>query len=166
MFENLLISSPNGGGLFLINEGVPCRLDNLDSTGLSYREGIILRGLQPAELCIYDNSARLITGESVGFYDVHDVYYEGGFIYLVDTSGNGIIKLTQTGEEVQRWVFPGEKDSWHINCITNWNGRMVFSAFAIVRSIEDTKTKARGQASFRTYCLMSVSLGDYLSRTV
>jgi glycosyltransferase involved in cell wall biosynthesis len=140
-FENLLVSSPNSGGLFLIHKGNTFRLDSLNTTGLFCFASGVLRGIQPAELCIYKDSVQYISAESVSFGDIHDVHYEAGFYYIVGTSGNEIIKLTENGEEVQRWVFPGEKDSWHINCLGTWNGRIVFSAFGEFREHRGYKGK-------------------------
>ena len=129
LFNNLLVSSPNGGGVFLVHEGKVFQLDSFSTTGLfCYAQGVV-RGLQPAELCIYEELVHSITSAEIPFSDVHDVYYEGGFFYLVGTSGNEILKLTKDGVKIQRWAYPGEDDSRHINCLGTWNGRIIFSAF-------------------------------------
>ena len=129
LFEDLLISSPNGGGLYYSRCGEVFCLDSLDTTGFSYQKDIFLRGFQPDKLCIYNDTVKLISGEAVNFDDVHDVIWVGGYCYVVGTAGNEIIQLSRTGLEVQRWVFPGEIDSRHINCLASWKGRIVFSAF-------------------------------------
>ena len=144
LFENLLISSPNGGGLFFSRGGEVFGLDALSTTGFFYHRDIVLRGFQPNNLCIYDNLAHLISGESANFNDVHDVLWEGGYCYLVGTVGNEIIKLSRRGDELQRWVFPGDRDSWHINCLGSWSGRIVFSAFGDFREHRGYKGKSLG----------------------
>jgi len=63
------------------------------------------------------------------FDDLHDVLVDGEYFYVVSTRHNEILKLDRAGTEVGRWAFPGEPDSWHINCVARWNGRIVFSAF-------------------------------------
>jgi len=132
-FENLLVSSPNGGGLFFSHGGEVFCLDTMNTTGIFYRRNIFLRGFQPNDLCIYDDSVHLISGVSANFDDVHDVLWEDDHCYVVGTSGNEIIKLSRRGDELQRWVFPGDMDSWHINCLGIWSGRVVFSAFGDFR---------------------------------
>jgi glycosyltransferase involved in cell wall biosynthesis len=129
IFENLLVSSPNGGGLFFIHEGEVFKLDNFYTTGLSMKGRKLLRGIQPSKVWLYNDEVREITQNTVFFDDIHDVYLYGKFIYLVGTSGNEILKLNDMGEEIQRWIFPGEKDSLHINSLEKWNGNIVFSAF-------------------------------------
>ncbi len=143
LFDNLLISSPNGGGLFFVSDGKVFRLDSLDTTGLSADGVRVLRGIQPDKLFIYKNGVKEITQRSVAFHDIHDVFSDGEFIYLVGTSGNEIIKLNTTGEELQRWVWPGEKDALHINCLGKWNGRIVFSAFGKFKEHRGYKGKSK-----------------------
>lgn len=129
LFENLLISSPNEGGLFFYHDSELFCLDRIDTTGLFYGQDTLLRSFQPDKLCIYGNPVRLISGANGNFDDVHSVLWANGHCYLAATAGNEIIQLTDIGEEVQRWTFSGEKDSWHINCLAFWRGRVIFSAF-------------------------------------
>ena len=50
MFDNLLISSPNNGGLFYVNGDCVAKVDNFDTTGLCFAEERIVRGIQPRNL--------------------------------------------------------------------------------------------------------------------
>jgi hypothetical protein len=129
LFDSLLVSSPNVGGLFFLHEGNAFKLDNFNTTGLSVNGRKVLRGVQPSALQLYDNGLFEITESTVPFDDIHDVYLDDQCVYLVGTSGNEVVKLDLAGEELQRWVLPGEEDSLHINCLALWNGRIVFSAF-------------------------------------
>jgi len=131
LFDNLLLSSPNGGGLFFLHEANAFKIDNFDTTGLSIKGRKVLRGIQPqpSALYIYDVNPLEISKSTVPFDDIHDVYLDGQFVFLVGTSGNEIIKLDGSGGELQRWVLPGDMDSLHINCLAMWNGRIIFSAF-------------------------------------
>lgn len=144
LFENILISSPNGGGLFFCNDGDVFCLDSQNSTGIFFHNKILLRGVQPNKLCIYSNPILLVHGESANFDDIHDVFCGGGFCYLVATARNEIVKLTIEGEVLQRWTFPGERDSWHINCLGSWQGRIIFSAFGDFREHRAYKGKSSG----------------------
>jgi GT2 family glycosyltransferase len=129
LFDNLLISSPNGGGLYFIHEHEVFQLDDFDTTGFSIKERIVLRGIQPSKIHLYDRGNKIAQNTAV-FDDIHDVLLDDNFYYLVGTSGNEIFKFNRsTMKEVQRWKFSGEKDSMHINCLANWNGSIVFSAF-------------------------------------
>ena len=137
------MSSPNeGGGLFFIHEDELFKLDNFKTTGLSVKGRSIVRGVQPNKLWLH-KKAHEITQNTVPFDDIHDTYIDGHFVYLVRTSGNEIIKLNDAGDEVQRWVFPGEKDALHINCLEKWNGNIVFSAFGEFREHRAYKGKTK-----------------------
>ena len=145
IFDKLIISSPNGGGLYFICEGNPVKLDNFYSTGLSVNGRKLIRGFQDSGVTIYDGSNGYeIDNKVMGFDDVHDVLIDGEFYYLVGTSGNEVVKVSAFGKELQRWVFPGEIDSMHINCLAKWNGAIVFSAFGDFSIGYDYKGKSLG----------------------
>lgn len=128
---SLLISSPNQGGLFLLRGQVCHLLDRLDTTGLCVSDQLILRGLQSGRLYGYGFGAPTleIDLEDFGVSDIHDVLMEGDSIYIVGTAGNEIIRLDRNFQELHRWILPGESDSWHVNCLAFWQGRIIFSAF-------------------------------------
>lgn len=130
LFDHLLVSCPNLGGMFLLHRGVAWKLDNLNSTGLTVRGARLVRAIQPASLVIFDDGIRDVPGQLARIDDVHDAYVDGKFYYAVSTHSNEIVKLDADGNVERRWTFPGEPDAWHINCLTRWNGRLVFSAFA------------------------------------
>ncbi len=133
LYDNLLISSPNNGGLFLINNNHVLQLDKLDTTGISKTGRTFVRGLQPSTLWVCNENAFEVTNETVLFDDIHDVLCHENSIYLVGTKKNEIVKLDRDGSEVKRWVFDGDDDSCHINCLGIWNKRVVFSAFGEFR---------------------------------
>lgn len=128
-FSSLLVSSPNEGGLFLVNENKVHKLDGTSATGLGRASKHFVRGLQPATLLIHGEQTLEVTESTVKFHDIHDVLIVDTHIYIVATTGNEIVKLNLDGGEEQRWVFPGENDSLHINCLAVWGGAVVFSAF-------------------------------------
>ena len=130
LFDHLLVSCPNGGGLFLLHEGEAVKLDPLDTTGLDVRESRVVRAIQPSTLVMLDASPFELPGEGAGIDDLHDALIDGGAYYVISTHGNEVVKFDSEGVEQHRWTFPGERDAWHINCLARWNGRLVFSAFA------------------------------------
>jgi hypothetical protein len=130
LFDHLLVSSPNGGGLFLLLEGEAVKLDALDTTGLDIRENRLVRAIQPSTLVLFNGSPVELPGEHAGIGDLHDALIDGGLCYVISTHGNEVVRFDSDGVEQRRWTFPGERDAWHINCLARWNGRLVFSAFA------------------------------------
>jgi hypothetical protein len=129
LFSNFLVSSPNGGGLLSIQAGETRKLDSLDTTGLAIRGQRVVRGIQPSLVVVYGERSIDIQGVNVQFDDIHDVLIDDDCFFLVSTIANTIIKLDSAGNVSKRWTFPGEEDSWHINSLTKWQGRLVFSAF-------------------------------------
>ncbi|MHC8292954.1 DUF4915 domain-containing protein [Pseudomonas sp. LB3P58] len=127
-FENLLISSPNGGGLLLIHNGLVFRLDDINTTGISLSGDKFLRGFQPEGLVFYQgNQTSEDSGTSIP--DIHDVLIVDSSLYAVGTNANEVLQLDMNAIPVRRWTFPGENDAKHINCLALWNQRIVFSAF-------------------------------------
>lgn len=143
VFTNLLVSCPNNGGLFLLHEGATYKLDSLDTTGLAVRGASMLRALQPARLVRFEGVNQDAVTSEADFDDIHDVLLDDKFRYVVKTDSNEIVKLDQQGREQKRWSFPGEPDSWHLNCLAVWNGKLVFSAFGDLRSHKEYKSVSR-----------------------
>src|SRR3569832_2420659 len=100
LFNNLLISSPNGGGLFFLYAGNAFKLDSFDTTGLSIKGKVILRGLQPSSVDLYGEGFVDVANKICSVEDVLDVYMDEQFVYLVGTSNNEIIKLSHSGEKL------------------------------------------------------------------
>ena len=144
LFNNLLVSSSNTGGIFLFRNGDIYKLDNFASTGLSIKGKKVLRAVHPGLLAIYDRHTTEIGNRLIQFDDIHDVLLADDSYYVINTSGNGVIKFNEQGEETQRWVFQGENDSWHINSITRWNNRIIFSAIGDFRKHREYKDKTMG----------------------
>lgn len=142
IFHNLLVGCPNDGGLIFIRDGEYCVLDGSNTTGMHVHEGRVYRGVQPDE--VWFSKGLAMHGSESRYGDVHDVFYLSGFFYVVSTQDNSISKLCLDGAEVQRWKFPGEEDSWHINCVGTARGRIVFSAFGDFRKNREYKGKTRG----------------------
>lgn len=144
LFSKLLISCPNGGGVFLAHAGQLFKLDGVDTTGLYALPNALLRAAQPSSLWICGDRPFKATSEEVLFPDIHDVLGFDGFYYLVGTTKNEVVKLDLDGREVQRWVYPGADDSRHLNCLGVWNKRVVFSAFGDFKEARGYKGNTTG----------------------
>lgn len=145
LFENLFITSPNGGGLFFVSNGEIHQLDRKESTGIYFEDGLIVRGVQPDDLHIYSDRLVVVDGNELGFGDVHDVIIYRGYCYIVATEQNDILKFGIDGKLRERWRFSEKPDSWHINCVAEWNGRIVFSAFGKFDEHREYKGQTAGR---------------------
>lgn len=144
LFAGLLVSCPNDGGMFYLDGQQAIKLDGLDTTGICQVEGRVLRGLQPDRVYIIDGVAPGHVLNEIFVPDVHDVLLCGEVHYVVATQGNEIIKLDHSGKELQRFIFPGEPDSWHVNCLVQFGKRTLFSAFGDCREHRAYKVEPVG----------------------
>lgn len=144
LFSQILVSSPNGGGLFLINNAQAYKLDSQDTAGLYFSTNTLLRAIQPSSLFFCGNSTVEVDSDPAEIHDVHDAIAFEGSYYLAATTANAVVKFSPDGKELQRWVLPGEKDSKHVNCLGIWNDRIVFSAFGDFSEHRGYKGKTRG----------------------
>lgn len=143
LFDGLLVSCPNDGGLFYIDEGRPIKLDGLDTTGLAQFGKYMLRGLQPDRVHVLDPAGEPAAGALL-VPDVHDVLVDDGIHYVVGTLGNEVLEIDRDGVERRRFTFPGAPDSWHINCLVRFGGRVLFSAFGEFREHREYKLEPIG----------------------
>jgi hypothetical protein len=162
LFDGLLVSSPNEiGGLFFIHKKRAYCLDGSSSTGLSVRDGRILRGIQPSSVEWYREED--LKSHSIVIGDIHDLQWVCDGFYAVCTSRNEVLKLDEYGKQVDGWRFDGEEDSWHINCTTEWSGSVVFSAFGIFSDAQGYKGMTKG-AGFVQDLLTGRRIIDNLSQ--
>ncbi|MBU6405356.1 MAG: DUF4915 domain-containing protein, partial [Proteobacteria bacterium] len=118
------MSAPNdSGGLFAIVKGQSKRLDHVSSTGLSVAGGFACRGVQPDVLEGIDNLPEL------NISDVHDVLIRDTSLFVASTGTNEIVEIDLHNNSIRRHGFPGTGDAWHINCLAEFNGEIIFSAF-------------------------------------
>jgi O-antigen biosynthesis protein len=129
LFTDLFVSSPNGGGLFFIDEGKVVRLDGINTVGLGSSSDAFFRAIQPNQLWVLGERTLVIDQTIADLGDIHDVIASNGFFYVVGTTQNEVVKFDANGRELRRWRMPGEDDSQHLNCLAVWNGKVVYSAF-------------------------------------
>lgn len=144
LFDGLLVSCPNDGGLFLVHGGKANRLDSAGCTGLDVSGDSVLLGLQPAGLSLTGQRNWSLTGDATLFDDVHDVLFDGELCYVVGTTGNEVVCFNEAGTEMERWAFSEQPDSWHLNCLARWKDSIVFSAFGMSETTRGYKGNTQG----------------------
>ena len=129
VFDNLLVSTPNGGGLYAVRQGEPIRLEARSSTGIALRGSTLLRTLQPAGWVFYGDTAETSRIEPSAIPDIHDVLLTDDGFLAVGTEDNEVIQHGHDFSVTRRWRLDSVQDSMHINSLADWQGRIVFSAF-------------------------------------
>ncbi len=139
--DSLLVSGPSfeerqGGLYFLKRSGwtggieITC-LDRFSTSGMAAENGLFVRSIQSEEFMILgaytETSVWTIASEKYG--QIHDVRVIDGKLYVVAANSNEVVLMTTAGEVEKSWKFPGGKDSWHLNCVDVWDGRVVACAF-------------------------------------
>jgi O-antigen biosynthesis protein len=130
--DQLLVSSPNNGGLFAFADGRLIQLSFSDGTGLVQASGKILRALQAdgaSSIGIFGEHGFDRVQLATESLDIHDLLYLDGKIFVACTELNGVIELDGNFKETNRWIFPGEPDSVHLNCLCIYKGRLLASTF-------------------------------------
>lgn len=144
---SLLLTSPNGGGMFLAHAGEAERLSAVDCVGVA-RFGSdlvwapqmagadILRAAGPGGLREFP-----LPGTDL---DVHDLLPMGDTLAVACTGINAVVQLDAAFAELARWSFPGDGDAWHINSLALYRGRLVASAFGRFDSHRGYKDRTEG----------------------
>jgi hypothetical protein len=141
--DSLLVSCPNGGGVFFVSNDSVLRLDERSVTGLYLSQYSIVMGVQESGAHIINNDG--LENIFINCFDIHDVLYHEGHYYLVGTQHNEILCVTESGLIKDRWILEGEDDSCHINSLALWNGRLVFSAFGDFKKHRGYKDGTKGK---------------------
>jgi hypothetical protein len=139
VFDDLLVSAPGNGGLFVLRKAgwlTPPTITTVDwlaTTGLSMTENCLFRGMPLKDHGLiygYPSTGRPWPMMIDGVSDIHDLYYYENSLYVVSTGSNSVVRVSIPGGEViQKWELPGETDSWHLNCVDIWDGKLVATAF-------------------------------------
>lgn len=150
VFHNLLVSAPNGGGLFAIHHGQVELIDRHSTTGLGYAQGRFYRALQPSTLACYSlDTALFYQHDFPGLADLHDVKpFDDGCLAVI-TYDNAVVAMDHHGRVLRRWALPGEPDSSHINSLACWSGRVVYSVFGDFSQHRGYKQGTRDLGSVR-----------------
>ncbi|HRK77999.1 DUF4915 domain-containing protein [Thiothrix sp. UBA2332] len=149
LFQNLLISSPNGGGLFAVRCGEVIHVDGKSSTGIDLRGDCLLRAMQPSGWIYYGSTPETTLMAPIAVPDIHDaLLVDDGFL-VVCTEGNEVVRYGRDFAMERQWRFGGAPDSMHVNCLANWNGRIVFSAFGAFATHHGYKAGTMGTGFVR-----------------
>jgi hypothetical protein len=130
--EVLFVSSPKEGGLFILDGDRILAVDHRYTCGLWVHNQSLYRSINHwnyQEVIRYDADGTKQTIISLDGCEVHDVRHYQGKLYTVSTGTNELIRIAEDGEILERRKYAGWGDSWHINCMDEWNGRLVLSAF-------------------------------------
>jgi hypothetical protein len=116
------------------------------TTGLCLTDEGVWRGLREGETCFVvrygvDGSPPAQVGGE--FDDIHDVLVSGGECYVVATGSNEIVMLDLGGRLRSSWKFAGDGDAWHLNCVSTFGDRIVYSAFGEFREHRGYKGNSR-----------------------
>lgn len=162
LFNRILVSCPNeAGGLHLLSDGVAYRIDHSFSTGLAISDvGIVIRGIQPATLSFTRDPDWQNQTETTDLDDIHDVLVTADGRYVVGTTRNVVLKYDAFGNKVKEWQFSDAPDSWHINCLAEWNGQIVFSSFGDFEETRGYKTRTRNAGNVRDLLTGKILIGD------
>jgi len=129
--------------LFYVGSAQPYYLGEEGVTGLFADEDLLLIAIQPDRLIAFHSGKKPLNLRAQALWDIHDVLSFGGCYYVAATGHNEILKLARDGSVVESWQFPGESDAWHVNCLSVWRGRVVFSAFGDFRNHQGYKGRTK-----------------------
>ncbi len=132
--DTLLISVPNAqeDGLVMLQNGKLFRFALSGCAGL-YLSGnqLFVSIVSPdcMTLRVYEpgQPAKTIISSKLG--DVHDLLVRDNQLYVVSTGTNEVAIVNMDGSISKSWMMNGFGDSWHVNCLDVWDGKLVASAF-------------------------------------
>lgn len=157
----LVISCPNGGGLFLRYNGSLYRIFDQGVTGFDFNDEIFFFGAQPDSVV----GLSLISDETIyeagTFPDVHDVFIRSdGEIYVVSTKDNAIKRVDLDNQSsIDELLLGGEPDSRHVNCLCQIDGVMYYSEFGDFEREREYKGR-----SFKAGSLLKIDGGPWLTQ--
>lgn len=125
------------GGLYYVKKSgwmggaeVWC-IDRLGSRGVDVSSDMVVRSIKAEShliATIYgEKTARVVVSEKAS--NVHDMRILNGKIYAASTGTNEVLQLNEDGSIAKTWSFGSGKDSWHINGLDIWDGKLVACAF-------------------------------------
>ncbi len=149
--STLLISTPSAkvkGGLMLLRDGKLYNFGITGCMGLWVKDNQLWAATSCADhmrLLIFEEGKATRTIVSCQLGDVHDVRLIGDDLYVVSTATNEIVTINDRGRILKRWQLPGCGDSWHLNCLDVWDGKLVVGAFGKFPTYRGYKGKLQGQ---------------------
>ncbi|MFT6435725.1 MAG: GT2 family glycosyltransferase [Candidatus Azotimanducaceae bacterium] len=134
VFDPLIVSSPNNGGVFYSDGATVVRLSSDSVTGLTVSQDRIIWGVQNDDsncvVCFADGKQ---TKEPLhnSFSDIHDVYWDvdSQRLLVAFTHQNEVCEFDHKLQLLNSWKLPGEPDSKHVNSVVRYKGRILISMF-------------------------------------
>ncbi|MBD7988513.1 glycosyltransferase [Luteimonas sp. Sa2BVA3] len=145
----LLVSAPNGGGLFLRGQGEKAArcISVVDTVGITAMPGGFAWARQASDASLIRIAAReglRVHDLGGGPGDLHDLRWIGGALHVVRTMDNSVVRLDAALGEERHWRLPGEPDSVHVNSIVMHRGRLLASIFGAFETHRGYKGRTRG----------------------
>ncbi|MDB5041566.1 MAG: hypothetical protein JWN27_2292 [Candidatus Eremiobacteraeota bacterium] len=123
------------GGLFVVRDGVVSRIDWLPTAGIAmhgrrFHRVASQRQHDGAEALIYDDGGVASYLRIDGLDDPHDLLVRSdGTILCVSPSADSIVTVAPDGSAQAVYRAGDAFDAWHVNCITEHDGRLYATAF-------------------------------------
>ena len=128
---NVLISSPNNGGLSILTNGKITYIDDINTVGLCFYKNKLFRCIQsePLILIVYEEN-KTIKYIYQEIKDVHDVLCYQDTMFIVSTGTNEIFEISLSNYKIiKSHKYLGEGDAWHLNCLCIKDDSLLVSAF-------------------------------------
>jgi uncharacterized protein (TIGR03032 family) len=136
--QALLISgnNPGSGGLFVLDaEGVR-KIDHLATHGLALQGGLLYRVVSDqssatlsGDLLTYDSSGVVRYDRLDGVISPHDVMPQADRVLISSSINNAVHQILSDGSKGILWQANVPADSWHLNCLTEFDGELYATAF-------------------------------------
>jgi acetolactate synthase-1/2/3 large subunit len=124
-----------GGGLCVFDGKNIETIDRVSTAGLCLAENRFLRLLRTplctgsGEILVYDQRGVRQYFRIDEVSDSHTLAWDGHHMIVASTGRNSLLWISPDGEVVRRWRAPGEDDSWHLNDLTIYEGRVIACTF-------------------------------------
>lgn len=146
--DTLLVSSVNGGGVFVAAPGRVERLSQVDTAGIARTpDGWLLARQSDLsnELRHFTAGGAARTMVCAYKLDLHDVVWHEGEVFVAATEINAVLRLDGRDlRELERWTLPGEPDACHLNSLCLHQGRLLATRFGRFERHRGYKGETRG----------------------
>lgn len=143
--DELLVSCPNGGGVYLVSQKDTVCLSSSPSTGIELIEsGAVWMSQVGSKAIIVDERQVHVVTLGENELDLHDVVADGELWHVVATQQNSVISFDKQWQRVEHWQIDGEEDSVHLNSLTLHEGRRLVSLFGLFDCHRGYKGKTLG----------------------
>ena len=142
--------SNQGSGLYLFDGNAITLIDALPSGGITRTNDLIYRMLSlrqgdGAEILVYDRTGIIRYQRCPAVSDPHDLLaLDDGSVVAVSTHDNAIVEVRRDGSVRDVFRADAPFDAWHLNCVTQHDGRLYATAFGRFNSHRGWQGKWHG----------------------